>query len=381
MHIKKFTQILLALVLAITIVSGVKYAYAIFNNDGTFTDASCTPPLCNTSAPLNTGTGSQTKSGALILGGVSVNAFSAQQNSIFKQNVGIGMTGSGIPSTDLEINSAATYAKPTSTTTTGAQLLIGNSNGSGSGKRIEIGYDTTNDYGFINAGNYFPASGSGSRNLNIQPDGGLTTLGGQIKIAGGTPGAGKVLTSDASGLASWVTPGSGLGGSGTTGYISKWTSSSALGNSSIFDNGSGVAIGSTTVSAGLALDVNGYVGANQYCDGSGNNCFAPTATTSVTLTTHITDNNSHTFLPSTAQFFGTNPNLENGPCKVYVVTNADVGAEFTVYRRHDLLSNIKTIFNDGSINVTAGYFINGTNDSTIKVSMANPDASVISICY
>jgi len=29
---------------------------------------------------------------------------------------------------------------------------------------------------------------------------------GQIKITGGSPGAGKVLTSDASGLASWQTP-------------------------------------------------------------------------------------------------------------------------------------------------------------------------------
>ena len=32
---------------------------------------------------------------------------------------------------------------------------------------------------------------------------------GQIKITGGTPGAGKVLTSDAAGLASWATPSAG----------------------------------------------------------------------------------------------------------------------------------------------------------------------------
>lgn len=33
---------------------------------------------------------------------------------------------------------------------------------------------------------------------------------GQIKITGGTPGAGKVLTSDANGLATWQTPAEGL---------------------------------------------------------------------------------------------------------------------------------------------------------------------------
>jgi len=37
---------------------------------------------------------------------------------------------------------------------------------------------------------------------------------GQVKITGGSPGANKVLTSDANGLASWQTPAAG-GGSGT----------------------------------------------------------------------------------------------------------------------------------------------------------------------
>ena len=54
-------------------------------------------------------------------------------------------------------------------------------------------------------------------------------INGQIKIQGGTPGAGKVLTSDANGLASWstaavgsitgVTAGTGLTGGGTSGSV------------------------------------------------------------------------------------------------------------------------------------------------------------------
>jgi hypothetical protein len=54
-------------------------------------------------------------------------------------------------------------------------------------------------------------------------------INGQIKIQGGTPGAGKVLTSDANGLATWstaavgsitgVTAGTGLTGGGTSGAV------------------------------------------------------------------------------------------------------------------------------------------------------------------
>jgi hypothetical protein len=49
---------------------------------------------------------------------------------------------------------------------------------------------------------------------NLQISGGNVELGGQIKIAGGAPGAGKVLTSDANGLASWQAPAAG----GTTSF-------------------------------------------------------------------------------------------------------------------------------------------------------------------
>ena len=50
---------------------------------------------------------------------------------------------------------------------------------------------------------------------------------------------------------------SGLNGSGTTNYVTKWTSSSALGNSLIFDNGTNVGIGTTDPGAKLSLDTGG----------------------------------------------------------------------------------------------------------------------------
>jgi len=58
-----------------------------------------------------------------------------------------------------------------------------------------------------------PTGGTVYAPLNTGPTAqtknGNLTIGGQITITGGTPGAGKVLTSNASGLASWVTPSAG----------------------------------------------------------------------------------------------------------------------------------------------------------------------------
>lgn len=96
-----------------------------------------------------------------------------------------------------------------------------------------------------------------------------------IKITGGTPGAGKVLTSDAAGLASWQTASGGLGGSGTANYVSKFTAASTLGNSIIYDNGTNVGIGSTdftslTGSGNLKVNKDLRVGGVIRGDASGN---------------------------------------------------------------------------------------------------------------
>ena len=53
--------------------------------------------------------------------------------------------------------------------------------------------------------------------------------------------------------------GGGVGGSGTTNYVAKWTTSTDIGNSSIFDNGTSVGIGTNTPVSTYKLDVVGNI--------------------------------------------------------------------------------------------------------------------------
>jgi hypothetical protein len=62
------------------------------------------------------------------------------------------------------------------------------------------------------------------------------TQSGAFRLEDGTQGSGKVLVSDASGLATW-TPLSSIGISGSASYIPKFTGTSSLGNSNFIDNG------------------------------------------------------------------------------------------------------------------------------------------------
>ncbi|HUC88825.1 MAG TPA: hypothetical protein VMR49_02210 [Candidatus Paceibacterota bacterium] len=400
MNTKKFTQIALALVLAIMIVSGVRYVFAGDSTIKGWTPATGTPPTNNTDTPINIGAAVQNKIGTLNLGaisayngytyttsitpttlstgagikdtngyitsytnllkntGIDTYALIARKNAQFMQNVFItGNTGIGTtaPGADLEIKDTGTYTKPDASHYTGGQLIIGNSS-NGAGARLELGYNTAADNAFINAGNYYPSSGSGPRTLILQPDGGAVTIGGTIKISGGTPGVGKVLTSDATGLASWGTPGSG-----------PWTDT-------------GTYVKPTTSSEN--------VGANAYCDINGANCINnANITDRFAYVTRIYDNTAHYFLPhpTTSNFFGS-------ICKVfvngYVSNNAThIEGEYTLFINapddydHSLYisesSPIRTIIDAGSSYIT----FRNSEDPTITVKGSGPALEVKTLCY
>lgn len=96
--------------------------------------------------------------------------------------------------------------------------------------------------------------------LNI---GGLLTLystqSGVFRLQDTTEGLNKILVSDTNGVGTW-TSSSSLGlpsGTGTTNYLPKWSSSTQLSTSLIYDNGSKVGIGLTNSAAILHVSNNG----------------------------------------------------------------------------------------------------------------------------
>jgi hypothetical protein len=115
------------------------------------------------------------------------------------------------------------------------------------GKGIKFKTQDTDRMTIDSAGNVGIGTTAPTTNLDVN---------GQIRIRGGSPVAGKVLTSDATGLATWqAATGGGIGGSGTTNYLPIFTGTSSIGNSVVYQSGSNIGIGTTSPAA--KLDIRG----------------------------------------------------------------------------------------------------------------------------
>lgn len=164
----------------------------------------------------------------IVSNGTTVLKFNAQQGSGY-----IGIGGSAVPAANVHLNHSST----------GDTLMITNATtGHTAADGLNIA-TTGNTATIMNKENSTLTLGTNNTPIVNLTAAGNTELAGQIKISGGAPGAGKVLTSDANGLASWATPVAGnIGGAGGANSLAKFTGANTIGNSIIFDNGTNVGI-------------------------------------------------------------------------------------------------------------------------------------------
>ncbi|MFC1802253.1 hypothetical protein ACFLY7_02320, partial [Patescibacteria group bacterium] len=131
-------------------------------------------------------------------------------------NVGIGVTD---PDTKLEV---AGQVKITGGTPGSGQVLTSDANGLATWETPSSGADDLGDHTASENiqldGNWLSNDGesegvfvdiAGNVGIGVTDPDTKLEVAGQVKITGGTPGSGQVLTSDANGLATWETPSSG----------------------------------------------------------------------------------------------------------------------------------------------------------------------------
>lgn len=151
------------------------------------------------------------------------------------------------------------YAGATSGTPTGVSggvrfaggIGVKGANTASSGSGIAVYGEATSSTGY---GGYFVGRGyfSGSLGLGITSPTAPLDVAGTAKMTGfqltTSPQAGYVLTSDAGGVGTWqAAAGGGIGGSGSPYYLPRFTGSTTLGNSIIYETtGANIGIGTTT---------------------------------------------------------------------------------------------------------------------------------------
>jgi hypothetical protein len=116
---------------------------------------------------------------------------------------------------------------------------------------------------FVDASSDSIGMGTASPNYKLQVLGTVSTTG--FRMTNGAQ-SGYVLTSDASGVATWQASSGGVSGTGTTNYVTKWNSSTGLTNSIIYDSGTAIGIGTASPSELLHVDGNLRIGGQVYTD-------------------------------------------------------------------------------------------------------------------
>ncbi|KKR31068.1 MAG: hypothetical protein UT64_C0076G0012, partial [Candidatus Falkowbacteria bacterium GW2011_GWF2_39_8] len=241
---------------------------------------SAVPPASNIDQPLNVGSTTQSKAGILSTNGLSVmGGFSVWSNDLYvdvvNHRVGIG---DSTPSQKLDVTGIITaYSGFRVNNTAGAAGSYLRSNGS----NFVVGTIQASDVPTLNqstTGNAGTATALSTNPTNC-PAGqyplGITAYGVAESCSSNISTASALSTNPANcpagqyplGIAADGTvescttvSASGVTGSGSTSYLSRWTSATSLGNSVIYDNATNVGIG--TASPSQKLDVYGVITAS-----------------------------------------------------------------------------------------------------------------------
>ncbi|RYE19086.1 MAG: hypothetical protein EOP51_20630 [Sphingobacteriales bacterium] len=126
-----------------------------------------------------------------------------------------------------------------------------------------VGTGYTHRLGFFTYGGSSPSSllerlsisDAGDVGIGVVTPAAKLDINGVIKISGGFPGAGKLLQSDANGMASWADKSTSFLPAGASGNTLRHNGSSYISTSNLYNNGSAVGIG--TASPSYILDING----------------------------------------------------------------------------------------------------------------------------
>ncbi|MDP3093950.1 MAG: hypothetical protein Q8N16_04350, partial [bacterium] len=300
-----------------------------------WTEPSLAPPGGNVSAPVNVGNIEQAKSGRL---GVGV--------SDADDNYGLTVGAKGIKITN---------------TGTSPSLFVEDQSGDATPFMIDT---------------------NGKVGIGTSSPGAKLEVGGQVKITGGSPGADKVLTSDASGLASWVTPASAVGGSGIDNYIPRWSGTSALENSVIYQTDTGN-VGIGTASPGAKLEVGGQVkitggspGANKVLtsDATGLASWQAVAGTLPSGTSGQTLRHDGASWIANSVIFNNGTNIGIGtanPTIKLAIGDTDTGLNWAGSGQLDLYSD-----NTRTLSLRGGNVGIGTIGPTIKLAIGDTDTGL-----
>jgi hypothetical protein len=169
----------------------------------------------------------------------------------FAQNVGIGTTS---PADKLTVQTGVNGYGVTHTngTVTVGTYITGAGGWYGTKTAHPLYFFTNNSAPLVTL------STLGNFGIGTITPGAKLEVNGQIKINGGTPGAGNLLESDATGLATWVDKSASFLPTGASGNTLRHTGAGWVANSLLYNNGTNIGIGTVIPNSKLEVFSSGF---------------------------------------------------------------------------------------------------------------------------